>query len=124
MVNIDHQAELTRAGANVHSRWDAFVYFCRRYPLGAAGALIVIIFVLAAVFADVIATHDPLSTNASSSLAPPSADHSLGADMMGRDMYSRIVHGARISLIVGVASTLLGGIIGIVIGLMSGYLLG
>jgi peptide/nickel transport system permease protein len=124
MVDIDHQAELTRAGANVHTRWDAFVYFCRRYPLGAAGGAIVLVFVLAALFANVIETHDPLSTNARASLAAPDAEYVLGADMMGRDMYSRIIHGARISLIVGLSSTALGGIIGIVIGLMSGYLMG
>jgi len=48
----------------------------------------------------------------------------MGADMMGRDVYSRIIHGARISLAVGIGSTLLGGLLGVIIGLMSGYLLG
>ena len=77
-----------------------------------------------AIFADVITAHDPVQTNSTLSLAAPSMTNIMGADMMGRDMYSRIVHGSRISLIVGVTSTLLGGIIGVFVGLMSGYLLG
>lgn len=124
MVNIDQQAELTRAGAHVDSKWDSFVHFCRRYPLGAVGGAIFVVFVFSALFADFIAPNDPLQTSASNSLAAPSLELIMGADMMGRDVYSRIIHGARISLAVGVASTLLGGIIGVAIGLMSGYLLG
>ena len=124
MATFDHEAELVRAGAHVESRWDAFVHFCRRYPLGAVGGAFFLVFVFCALFADVIAPHDPLQTNAAASLARPSADMVMGGDMMGRDVYSRIIHGARISLAVGVASTLLGGIIGMLLGLMSGYLLG
>ncbi len=121
---VDHEAELTRAGANVQGKWDAVVHFCRRYPLGAIGAVIVVLFFLCAVFADVISPHDPLTTSSESSLMAPGAKHVIGADMMGRDVLSRIIHGARISLAVGVASTLLGGSIGVLLGLMSGYLLG
>ncbi|HUA51559.1 MAG TPA: ABC transporter permease, partial [Candidatus Sulfotelmatobacter sp.] len=62
------------------------------------------------------------STNAAISLAPPSAAHWLGADFMGRDVYSRIIYGARISLAVGLGATAFGGSIGVVVGLMSGYL--
>ncbi len=124
MVDIDHQAELTKAGAHVTGRWSKTMFFARRYPLGAIGAVIVVIFVLSALFADVIAPRDPLQTLASASLKEPSAGFVMGADMMGRDVLSRIIHGARISLTVGVASILLGGFIGVVVGLMSGYLLG
>jgi len=124
MAQIDHQAELSRAGANVEGRLGALLFFCRRYPLGAVGGVIVLLFVLAAVFAEYIAPHDPLTTNSALSLNQPDAQNLLGNDKMGRDMFSRIVHGARISLAVGLGSTLLGGLIGVVIGLMSGYLLG
>jgi len=124
MAEIDHQAELSRAGANVSGHWSRLVFYMRQHPLGAIGAVIVVIFVLSAVFADVLAPHDPLHTSAPDSLKAPDATFLMGADMMGRDMLSRIIHGARISLTVGVASILLGGVIGIVIGLMSGYLLG
>jgi peptide/nickel transport system permease protein len=77
--------------------------------------------VLTAVFAPFLATHDPLSTNPAVSLARPGAENWLGADFMGRDMWSRIIYGARISLIVGIASTFLGFLIGVSIGLISGF---
>ncbi len=93
-----------------------------QYPLGAIGGIIMAVFVLAALFAELTTPHDPLTTNASLSLAPPSTAHWLGCDFLGRDVYSRIVFGARISLAVGLGSTALGGIIGVAIGLASGYL--
>jgi peptide/nickel transport system permease protein len=124
MAAIDHQKELDRAGANVDGWWDNTIHLARRYPLGAIGAVMFIIFVFAAVFADVIAPHDPLQTSAEHSLKGPNASMVFGADMMGRDMLSRIIHGARISLAVGIGSMLLGGVFGVFIGLMSGYLLG
>jgi peptide/nickel transport system permease protein len=77
--------------------------------------------VFTAIFADVLATYDPIATDAANTLAPPSTDHWLGSDHLGRDIYSRIVHGARVSLIVGLASTLLGSVLGGIIGLLSGY---
>ncbi len=124
MVDIDHQAELAKAGAHVTTKWDKVVFFTRRYPLGAFGAVIVVLFFLTAVFADVIAPNDPLQTLARASLQAPNAEFPMGADMMGRGVFSRIIHGARISLTVGVASILLGGSFGVIIGLMSGYLMG
>ncbi len=95
--------------------------FARKKPLGAIGGLIMAAILLTALFADVFATHDPIAAEAAETLAPPSAAHWLGTDNLGRDIYSRIVHGARVSLIVGVASTLLGSVLGGVIGLLSGY---
>jgi peptide/nickel transport system permease protein len=95
--------------------------FCWKKPLGAIGGLLMLVMVLTAVFADVLATHDPIQTDASRTLARPGPVHWLGADHLGRDIYSRIVHGARVSLIVGLASTLLGSVLGGIIGLLSGY---
>jgi peptide/nickel transport system permease protein len=122
MKSLDFQAELTRAGAMSRGRWARLVFLIRRYPLGAVGAAILAVFVLAAVFADVLTAFDAVSTNARLSLAAPSAQHPLGADFMGRDVYSRIVYGARISLAVGLGSTVLGGVLGVALGLLSGYL--
>ena len=96
--------------------------FCRAKPLGALGAALITVMVFTAVFADAIATHDPIRTDAEHTLAPPSQDHWLGSDNLGRDIFSRIVYGARISLMVGLGSTLLGAVIGAIIGLLSGYL--
>jgi peptide/nickel transport system permease protein len=122
MVAIDHQAELARAGANITGWWSRIRFFARRYPLGAVGAVIVTLFILTAAFADIIAPVDPTATNSKFSLAAPSSMFWLGADFMGRDMYSRIVHGARISLAVGAGAMGLGALIGISVGLASGYL--
>jgi len=121
MATIDHKAELARAGAGVSGFWGTAFHLARRYPLGAAGAVIVLLFVLTALFAGYLTTYDPTTTNARSSLAKPGPEHLLGADFMGRDMWSRIVYGARISLAVGIGSTVLGCFFGVIIGLMSGY---
>jgi peptide/nickel transport system permease protein len=101
--------------------WVTVRRFVRRKPLGAAGGVLMLLMVVTAVTADLLQTHDPIATEAPATLAPPSAEHWLGADHLGRDIYSRIVHGARVSLIVGVLSTLLGSVFGGIIGLLSGY---
>lgn len=98
------------------------LYYARRYPLGVIGATIMIVFVLTAIFADVVAPFDPLTTNARTSLAPPSHVFLLGADMMGRDVLSRIIHGARISLAVALGATTIGSGLGALLGLASGYI--
>lgn len=121
MAVIDHQAELARAGANVDGFWSTIGFYARRYPIGTLGAILVLLFVLMAVFAPWITHLDPTATNPRASLARPGDTYWLGADFMGRDMYSRIVYGARISLLVGAGSTLLGCLIGVSIGLASGY---
>ena len=115
-------AELAKAGAHVKSRWGMALFLVRRYPLGGVGLAIMVIFVLVAVFAPYITSHDPLATNPSISLAAPSAAHPMGADFMGRDLFSRVVYGARTSLAVAFGATILGVLFGVLIGLASGYL--
>ncbi len=102
-------------------RQPPLVGFLRRKPLGAGGGVLVLIMILMAIFADVLATHDPVRTDAAHTLSPPTTVYWLGTDYLGRDIYSRIVHGARVSLIVGIASTLLGSVLGGILGLLSGY---
>ena len=97
------------------------VRFMRKKPLGAAGGVLMLVMALTAIFADPLATYDPIATDAAHTLARPGPDHWLGSDHLGRDIYSRIVHGARVSLMVGVLSTLLGSVLGGIIGLLSGY---
>lgn len=121
MAVIDQEAELQRAGAHAKGVLGNAMYFVRQYPLGAVGAVIVCIFVLVAFLAPALTMYDPIGTDASSSLSRPNAAHFLGADVMGRDLWSRIIYGARISLVVGIGSALLGSIIGVVIGLATGY---
>jgi len=97
------------------------VRFCRKKPLGAAGGFIMLLIVFTAIFANVLQIQDPIATNAADTLARPSAAHWLGTDHLGRDIYSRILHGARVSLLVGLGSTAVASLLGGVIGLLSGY---
>jgi peptide/nickel transport system permease protein len=104
------------------SVWSRLCHHAVSHPLGMVGAVIMIVFVFAAVFADFITGYSPVTTNSAISLLPPNHDHVLGADAMGRDIYSRIVYGARISLAVGLGSTALGSLFGVSLGLASGYI--
>jgi peptide/nickel transport system permease protein len=104
------------------SIWSKLRYHAAAHPLGLVGAAIMAVFVFAAVFADFLTAYNPITTNSAISLLPPDAAHPLGADAMGRDIYSRIIYGARISLAVGLGSTFLGSIVGVTLGLTSGYL--
>ena len=101
---------------------DDVAYLAARYPLGVAGAIIMLVFVFAAMFAGTVAPLDPFTTNPRASLAPPGGAHLMGADMMGRDVLSRMIHGARISLAVALGATILGSGFGAALGLASGYI--
>ena len=85
------------------------------------GLVIFVIVVLAAIFAPWIAPLDPLDQNVMLRLKPPSEDNWLGTDYYGRDIYARLVYGARISLIIGLASTALSMVIGSAIGMIAGW---
>jgi peptide/nickel transport system permease protein len=96
--------------------------FVRRYPLGTAGGVVMLLVVLAALGASALSTHDPTRTDPAHTFAPPGPQYWLGTDHLGRDIYSRIVHGARVSLAVGIACSLAGGLVGGAVGLVSGYI--
>ncbi len=85
------------------------------------GAALVILFTLIAIFAPVIAPSDPLELNVRSKLLRPSEEHLLGTDQFGRDVLSRVVYGARLSLGVGLTVGALAMLLGMVVGLASGY---
>jgi peptide/nickel transport system permease protein len=91
-------------------------------PSAAAGAVLCALIVLAAVFAPLLAPHDPIDQNIVDRLSPPTADYPLGTDAYGRDVLSRILFGARISLLVAVSSTAAAIVIGGAIGAVSGYI--
>ena len=93
----------------------------KRKPLGAVSAALLTVIVLMAVFAPVLAPYDPLATKPEIRLSAPSAAHFFGTDDIGRDVFSRIVYGARISLWVGLLAVGLGTAAGMVIGLLCGY---
>lgn len=85
------------------------------------GASIAAIFILMAIFAPFIATHDVIAQDLSNRFASPSADHWFGTDSLGRDVFSRVVYGARISLQVGITVVLVSGVVGILIGAIAGF---
>jgi peptide/nickel transport system permease protein len=124
MSSIENSEEVGSNQVKNRSKWYRIKRLCQRYPLGAIGSFIVFLVVFAAVFADFVAPYDPTTTSAKMSLSPPGSDMLFGGDMMGRDVLSRIIHGARISLAVGIGSTILGGVLGTIIGLMCGYWMG
>ena len=94
-------------------------FFVTHKPLGAFGAGVAIVLTIVALAAPVIRTHDPYESSVAMQFAKPGAERWLGGDRLGRDMYSRLVYGARISLYVGILSSLIGSTIGMVAGVAS-----
>ena len=103
------------------SLWRPISNFVTRKPLGAFGAIIIVIMALMAVVGPQMTSWDPLEWNLTDKLLGPTADHWLGTDEMGRDLWSRMMSGARISLLVGFASVAFGSGAGGVIGVISGW---
>jgi peptide/nickel transport system permease protein len=93
----------------------------RRSATALAGAAIVAALLVVALTADVLAPRNPIANDQRVTFARPSWDHPLGTDQLGRDMLSRIIHGARISLLVGVSSVLLALFVGVPLGMIAGY---
>jgi peptide/nickel transport system permease protein len=105
----------------VISRGRALLTALKRKPLGAASAALIVTIVLLAIFADVLSPYDPLATQPEIRLKAPSWEHPFGTDDIGRDVLSRVIHGARISLWVGLLAVGIGTAVGMVIGLVCGY---
>ena len=121
-------ATMTRPAASAadqapprRSRLAVLWQFCRQNPLGAVGGLVVLVMILMAAFADVVTFYDPTRNNFGSMLESPSADYWLGTDQFGRDLYTRIVYGARTALMVGFVSAFVGGTIGLILGVASAH---
>src|SRR5690625_3823188 len=85
------------------------------------GLVMIIAIVLIALFAPLVATHDPLAQSIINKFAAPSTEFLLGTDSYGRDVFSRIIYGTRVALEVGIYSVLLGAVIGITLGVAAGY---
>jgi peptide/nickel transport system permease protein len=101
--------------------WGSAMNFVRRQPLGTAGLVIVIVMFLAGALAGVISPFDPEENDFAAMMQAPSWSHLLGTDQMGRDIFSRLVHGARTALLVGFTAAIAGGLIGLVLGVASAY---
>ncbi|NAZ14297.1 MAG: ABC transporter permease subunit [Desulfurococcales archaeon] len=93
-----------------------------RRKLGVAGLIIISFIIILSLIAPLIAPYDPLDQRLDERLQPPSSKHLMGTDKLGRDIFSRILYGGRISLFIAVSSVVLATLIGMLIGLIAGYL--
>ena len=92
-----------------------------RHRLAIVGLVIIVLLFLIAIFAPLLSPYSPYHQDLYAVLSPPSAKHWLGTDNLGRDLLSRVIYGARVSLLVGVVSTALSSTIGVVLGLAAGF---
>src|SRR5918999_6000354 len=136
MSLTDLEAEVAPVGAEptraIQGRtpWQLAWGRLRRDKVAISSAVIIVLIILTAILAPVLTAwfgDDPTRTNTNTGLSPdglplgPSAEHLLGTDQLGRDMFSRAIYGARVSLLVGLLSTMFATIVGVVIGLLAGY---
>ena len=101
--------------------WRRFRESFRRHPTAIAGGVVLLLMILIAIFAPWLGSVDPQAVTPIRRLKPPSAEFWFGSDMLGRDVYSRVLYGARVSLTVGIAVALLSTLIGLAIGLVTGF---
>src|SRR6188474_1197641 len=118
---VDQIEGLTPEKRGAARVWHSIGSFVQKKPLGAIGAVVLFAFIGTALLAPQVATHDPDLNNYRERVKPPSAEHWFGTDNFGRDIYSRVIYGARISMSVGIFATLLGTSIGAAAGLFSGF---
>ncbi len=111
----------TRRQAQLGQMWRQWLAL-KRNPLAVTGLVIIVVLLIVAAFASIIATHDPLAQTLSNRLKPPSYAHWFGTDQLGRDIFSRIVYGARVTLVIVLLVVATVGPIGLLIGAASGYL--
>lgn len=99
-----------------------FGHAIKKYPLAAVSALILLLIIIITIAAPVIATYDSDATDILHAIAKPSAEHLLGTDMQGRDVFSRLLYGGRTALLAPLAVVAIAIIIGVPLGLLSGYI--
>jgi peptide/nickel transport system permease protein len=119
-ASVGHDA-VTAPGVATRSRKEDFrrVFFSNRLAL--FGAAVMSIFILMAVFAPLLAPYDPLQQDLAGKFAPPSREHLMGQDELGRDILSRVIYGARISLTAGLAAVAIATAVGTLVGVVAGY---
>ena len=118
LMGADAHSQLVKRERRANNVWNKL----RRNKTAMIGLVIVVFMILIAVFAPLIATHDPNAIKPSETyLGIGEKGHIFGTDEFGRDLFSRVVYGARISLIAAIGGTVVGGILGILLGLIAGY---
>ena len=124
-MNLNERANHTLKTGNVKPKKETIfkitVNRFKRNKLAVIGIILLFLITASAIFADVIATHDPIEQNLLNKFAPPSADNYLGTDNYGRDIFSRILYGGRVSLLVGFTAVSIAVTIGSIYGAIAGY---
>lgn len=119
---LQRQAELAAELGENDGILDKLKSMCRENKLAVASAIVILLITLAAIFAPLVAPYDPTAQDLTNRLQGMSAEHIFGTDQLGRDVLSRMIYGARISLCIGIFPTLISMLLGTLLGLMSGYL--
>lgn len=112
---------VTGANYKVPKRRHPILQFIILQPTGALGLVVILIMMIAAIFADIVAPYDPVAVDFGAMLGAPSLEHLFGTDAFGRDVFSRIIYGARTALAVGFLSAITGCTIGAIIGVVAAY---
>ena len=122
---MSQPAEITGVGTGAatsqHRLWELLRRFAREKRIGAISGILVLLFLLVGIFADLLAPYGLRDQELSRRLLPPSAEWPLGTDQFGRDQLSRVIHGARVSMVVGIASSALTIVVAMALGLLCGY---
>jgi peptide/nickel transport system permease protein len=120
-VQAGTQTDVAATGVETRGRWQDFrrVFFSNRLAL--FGTVVMSVFIACAVFAPLIVPYDPYAQDLTAKFAPPSSGHLLGQDELGRDILSRLIYGARLSLTAGLAAVAFATVFGTIIGVTAGY---
>jgi peptide/nickel transport system permease protein len=124
MAEVTAPSVAVAAPARGRGEWRKSARTLTRNPLVLAGLIMVVGLILIAALAGLIAPYDPIANNVRAALQPPSSYYYFGTDRFGRDVFSRVVYGSRLSLMVALVSVTISAIVGVVLGLVSGYFRG
>jgi peptide/nickel transport system permease protein len=122
MTTTGECADAIAEASPPRSEWRRVARVFRRRRLAVVGLVLVVSMVVVAIFAPLLAPYDPYEVDIANKLAAPSSEHLLGTDSVGRDTLSRVMFGARTSLLVAICAVFLGAAIGQILGLLAGYL--
>jgi len=121
-INVPFDAVEIAAAAEARGGWwGGALDFARRRPLGAAGALVVVLLFLLALSAELIAPYNPVAVDFGAMLSRPGAAHWLGTDAFGRDVLTRLIYGSRTALMVGFGAAVIGSTLGAILGVGSAF---
>lgn len=124
-IQIDSELPKESIKANKNIHLEKFKEDCKRFictqKIGFVSLLIILLVFAVAIFAPMLAPFDPISQDRTAFLAAPSSEHVMGTDDLGRDVFSRLIFGSQISLLVGIATVVISIVIGAFIGMISGY---